>query len=138
MSEILANPLWLQIPLAAMVALVVALFLYFIDRWLKAEREARAKDSEQFRLWMSGQLEAERKLREVESTKMQNFMASSQNQFIEFMKYQQDEYSKHFQTISEELQEASKQLSGLTTIVTAHDIRSQEARNSARNNGRGG
>lgn len=103
-TELANSSLLNQIPLAGLVVLVVALFLYFLDRWLKAERDARA----------------------IESDAMRNFIKSEREQSAIFLREQREQYNSTIGRLAEKVEHIAVEVSTLNGLLSAHDARSQE------------
>lgn len=107
MEGLLQEPtvtLFMQLPLAGMVVVVVGLFLYYLDKWMKADREARAKESENTRLFLNAQT----------------------TQFTLFLHEQGVRYDNGLSRIAEEVKTNTQNIASLSAILQTHDARSME------------
>ena len=99
-----ASTLFMQLPLAGMVVMVVALFLFYLDKWMKADREAREKESENTRL----------------------FLGAQTVQFTNFLHEQGVRYDNGLSRIAEEVKTNTQNIATLSAILQTHDARSSE------------
>jgi len=93
-----------QIPLAGIIVIVVGVFLYFLDKWLKAEREARA----------------------LESKAMREFLAEERKQNADFLREQREAHGSTIGRLADKIEAIAKEVSSLNGLLSAHDARSQE------------
>jgi len=93
-----------QIPLAGIVVIVVVVFLYFLDKWLKAERDARAKESEEMRA----------------------FLSEERKQNADFLREQREAHGSTIGRLADKIETIAKEVSALNGLLSAHDARSQE------------
>lgn len=99
-----AYTLFMQLPLAGMVVMVVGLFLYYLDKWLKADRDARA----------------------VESENTRRFIQAQSDQFTQFLHDQGVRFDNGLSRIAEEVKTNTTNIASLSAILQTHDARSSE------------
>lgn len=100
-----------QIPLAGIVVVVVVVFLYFLDKWLKAERDARTRNDESMRL----------------------FLREEREQNTAFLREQSEGHNGVIARLAEEIKAIRAEVAQMSGTLVAHDVRSQEARKTNRN-----
>lgn len=110
-----AYTLFMQLPLAGMVVIVVGLFLFYLDKWLKADRDARALESENTRL----------------------FLKAQGDQFTQFLHDQGVRYDIGLARIAEEVKTNTTNIALLSAILQTHDARSSERSMTLRNDIKG-
>lgn len=101
-----AYSLLMQIPLAGIIVIVVVVFLYFLDKWLKAEREARIQEAQAMRV----------------------FLKEEREQNTAFLREQAEGHNQVIGRLAEEIKSVRTEMAQLHGMLTAHDARSQEAR----------
>lgn len=112
-----AIALLMQIPLAGVVVLVVAVFLWFLRDWAKLERESRAAEAE-----------AERTARVTELNAMRDYISVQNELFLQSIKDIRDQHSVSMARIAEEMKLVAEKVSQLSGIVVAHDSAMKERR----------
>jgi glutathionylspermidine synthase len=75
-----------------------------MDKWLKAEREARG----------------------VETASMRSFLADERKQSSDFLREQRDAFNSTISRLAEKIDSISSEVSRLNGVLTAHDARAQE------------
>jgi hypothetical protein len=92
-----------QIPLAGIVVIVVGVFLFYLDRWQKAERESRVSEGQAIRTFLTEERKA--------------------NQ--EFLREQREQNGVTIGRLADKIEAIAKEVSALNGTLTAHDARSQ-------------
>lgn len=93
-----------QIPLAGIIVIVVVVFLYFLDKWLKAERDARTAEAEAIR----------------------NFLTEERRQNTDFLREQREANGVTIGRLADRIEAIAKEVATLNGTLSAHDARSQE------------
>lgn len=116
----------LQYPLAGLVVFVVGLFLWFLRDWAKAERDARAKETEAERAARAKESQAEREARATEQKAMRDFIAIQNELFLQAVKDIREQNNAALARLAEEIKTNHTEVSRLVSVVTAHDAVSRE------------
>jgi hypothetical protein len=93
-----------QIPLAGIVVVVVIVFLYYLDKWLKAERESRTSESQSIR----------------------EFLSEERKQNADFLREQREANGVTIGRLADKIESIAKEVASLHGTLSAHEARSQE------------
>lgn len=105
----------IQYPLAGVIVVLVAIFLYFLKDWAKLERDSRAIEAA-----------ADRQARAEEQKSMRDFISVQNELFLQSVKDIRDQHNLSMARLAEELKHNNGKISELAGILTAHDAASKE------------
>lgn len=120
--------LLMQIPLAGVVVLVVAVFLWFLRDWAKSERESRAAETKAERESRAAETDAERKARATELAAMRDYISVQNELFLQSIKDIRDQHGVSMARIADEMKLVAERVSQLSGIIVAHDSAMKERR----------
>lgn len=120
--------LLLQIPLAGVVVLVVGIFLWFLEKWARSERDARAKESAAEREARANESTAEREARAAENNMMREFLREQTEKTNAMFREIREANNQALGRLADEIKANTTQLSELKGIVLARGSGESRAR----------
>jgi hypothetical protein len=106
-----SSQILLQYPLLGIMVILTMVFLWYMR---EERKDARAERKE------------ERESRESEQSKLRDFMAVQNELFLAGVKEIRDQGNVSLGRLADELKTTNERISGLHSIVTAHDAASRE------------